>query len=151
MSGDGEDWSKDDEAARWGGWLAAAGRAVGREGTAAAAAPEAPAGLPQPAGAGPLRDGRDLLRAAHGLSVECAAGDDALLLVLGPSALPGMDPGRGVRGVLAQGLAGVRRPARHRLDVAGAGRGDGQGAARRGGKPAPTRRTGGSAGARVRC
>src|ERR671917_623648 len=119
MSGDGEDWSKDDEAARSGRGLAAAGRAVGGDGTAAAAAPEAPAGLPQPAGAGPLRDGRDLLRAAHGLPVERAEGDDDLLVLLGPPALPGMDPGRGVRGVLAQGATGLRRPARHRLDLAG--------------------------------
>src|SRR5918998_2479228 len=151
MSGDGEDWSKDEGAALSGRWLAAAGRAVGRDGTAAAAAPEAPAGLPQPAGAGPLRDGRDLLRAAHGLSVECAAGDDALLLVLRTSTLPGMGPGRGVRGVLARGAAGLRCRARHRLDVAGAGWGDGQGAARRGGKPARTRRTAANAGASARC
>src|SRR5215211_1574499 len=141
-----EDWSEEEEAARSGRRLAAAGRAMGRDGAAAAAAAEAPAGLPQPAGAGPGGDGRHLLRAAHGVPVERAPGDGHLLVLLGAPAVPGMDPRWGVRGVLARGAAGLRRPSRHRLGVAGAGRGDGQGPARRGEKPAPTRRTAASAG-----
>ena len=142
----GKDRAEADETARLGRRLAAAGRALGEDGAAAATAAEAPAGLPQPAGAGPGGDGRHLLRAADGVPVERPGKDGHLLVVLGPPALPGVDRGRGVRGVLARGAAGLRRPARHRLDVAGAGRGDGQGPARRGKKPGPIRRTGASAG-----
>src|SRR4051812_44670267 len=84
------------------GWrLPDAGRAMGQDGAAAASAAETPAGLPQPAGAGPGSNGRDLLRAADGVSVKCAARDWHLLVLLGPPALPGMAGGRCVRGVLA--------------------------------------------------
>src|SRR5919202_717541 len=109
--------------------------------------PKHPLGCHNPRG--PDRAAMDaifLLRAADGLPVERAARDDDLIVVFGAPALPGMDRGRGVRGVLARGPAGLRRPAGHRLDVAGAGRGDGQGPAGRGEKPAATRRTAASAG-----
>jgi hypothetical protein len=112
--------------------LAAAGRALGRDEAAVAAAAQASAGLPQSPGAGPGGDGRDLLRVANGLPVEGAAGDEDLLRVLGAPALPGVGGRRGVRGILARGPAGLRRAAGHRLDLVGPGRGDGQGAVGRG-------------------
>jgi hypothetical protein len=143
--------SVDHEGAGSGRRLAAAGRALGEDGAAAAATAEAPAGLPQPARAGPGGDGRDLLRAAHRLPVERAERDRHLLVVLGPPPLRGVGRGRRVPGVLAAGPAGLRRGRRHRLGVAGAGRGDGQGAAGRGEKPARTRPTGASGGRSGAC
>ena len=143
---DERDCTESEEVARSGRRLAAAGRALGRDGTAPAAAAEAPAGLPQPAGAGPGGDGRHLLCAAHGMPVERAARDDDLLVLFGAPALSGVGRGRGVRGVLARGAADLRRPSRHRLDVAGAGRGNGQGPAGWGEKPGPIRRIAASAG-----
>ena len=120
--------------------LAAAGRVVGQDGAATAATAQASAGLPQPACAGPGGDGRDLLRAAYGVPMERAEGDGPVLVVLGAPALPGVGRGRRVRGVLARTAAGLRRLERDRLGVAGAGRGDGQSAAGRGGKPDATPR-----------
>jgi hypothetical protein len=119
--------------------LAAAGRAVGEDGAAPAAAVEAPSR--QPAGGGPGGDGRHLLRVALGLPRECAVGDGHLLVLLGAPPLPGMSGRRGVRGGLAQGAAGLRRAARDRLDLASTRRSDGRGAAERGEKPAAIRPT----------
>jgi hypothetical protein len=79
------------------------------------------------------------------------SGDGHLLVLLGAPALPGVGRGRSVRGVLARGAAGLRRPSRHRLDVAGAGRGDGQGAAGRGGKTGPNPTDRGKRGVSARC
>ena len=51
------------------------------------------------------------------------------LVLLGASALPGVDRGRGARGVPASGSARPGRRGRDRLEPAGAGRGHGQGPA----------------------
>jgi hypothetical protein len=55
--------------------------------------------------AGPGGDERYLLCAAHRLSVEYAAGDKAVLVFLGAPAL--QEGTEGIRGVLAQGIAGL--------------------------------------------
>lgn len=83
--------------------------------------------------------------------VERAAGDEALLVFLGSPPLPGMDRGRGVRGVLAQGPAGLRQTAGHRLGLVGTRRRHGQGAAGWGEKPGPIPRIAASAGSSGRC
>src|SRR5215211_4716538 len=108
----------DHEGAGSGRRLAAAGRALGEDGAAAAATAEAPAGLPQPARAGPGGDGRDLLRAPYRLPVERAERDRHLLVVLGPPPLPRVGRGRGVPGVLAAGPPRLRSAPRHRLGLA---------------------------------
>jgi transposase len=72
-----------------------------------------------------------------GCPVERAARDRHLLVLLGPPPLPGVDRGRRVPRVLAPRPAGLRRGSRHRLGVAGARRGDGQGPAGWGGKTGP--------------
>src|SRR4051794_18903680 len=101
LGDDQEEWIEEDTSARPGRRLAPVGRALGQDGAAAAAPPAAPAGLPQPAGARPGRDGRNLLRAADRMSVECAARDGHLLVLLGPSPVSGMGGGRGLCSVLA--------------------------------------------------
>ena len=105
--------------------MAAGGRAVGRDGKAAATA-EAPSGLPQPACSGPHGDGRDLLRAADGMPVERAAADNPVLVLVGAPALSGMDRSGRVRGVPARRAPGLRGAGRHRLDTAATGRSDGK-------------------------
>jgi hypothetical protein len=80
---------------------------MGGDGTVAAPAAKTPAGLPQPAGAGPRGDGRHLLCAAHRLPMECVEPDDLVHLFLGASAVSGVDGGGGVRGVLVCGSAGL--------------------------------------------
>src|SRR5215217_799731 len=87
---DERDCTESEEVARSGRRLAAAGRALGQDGATAATTTATPAGLPQPAGAGPGGDGRRLLRAAHGMPVERAEGDAHLHLVLGAPPLPGV-------------------------------------------------------------
>src|SRR3954465_3167951 len=67
----------------------------------------APAGLSQPARAGPCGNGCDLLRAPHRVSLECPARDPYLLVLLGASALSGMGQGGRVRSVLARRAAGL--------------------------------------------
>src|SRR5215212_1984424 len=81
--------------------VAIAERSVVEDGTAAAGPAAASAGLSQSAGARPGGDGCDLLRAAHGMPMERAERHRDLLVVLGASAVPGMDRGRRVRDLLA--------------------------------------------------
>src|ERR1700757_1208554 len=121
------------------------------DGTAAATAAKTPAGLSQPASAGPRGDGRHLLCAAHRLSMECAEPDNSLLVVLGASAVSGVDGGGGVRDVLVCGPAGLRRTGWHRLELAGARWSDEQGAAGGGKKPVATRPIAASAGSSAHC
>lgn len=107
--------------------LSPARRSVGADGAVAAPASASSPGVPQPTDTQSQGDGRDPVRAAHRMTVERAFRHRDPLLVLGPSPVPGVDAGRGVRGVLARGPAGLRRSDRDRLDVVISGRSHGQG------------------------
>src|SRR6266540_152831 len=89
--------------------LANSGLALGAGGAAPAGAPEASAGLPQPARSRPRRDERDPLGAAHRDAMERAERDRHLPLKLRPPALSGVGAGRGLSRDLAPGTARLRR------------------------------------------
>ena len=118
--------------------LAAERRAVGQDAAAAARKAAPPAGLPQPARARPRRHGRDPVGAAHRHAVERAERHGHLLVQLGLSTISRVGGRRCVRGVLARRALGVRPAALNRLELAGTGLCDDQGAFGRGKKPAPT-------------
>ena len=65
---------------------------------------------------------------------------DDVVFVSGASAVPGMDAGGCIPETMAGRIERVRRTERVELDLAEHGRGDDQGPAGRGGKPAPTLR-----------
>src|SRR5215207_3670723 len=133
--------AEDAEAPAGAARLADTRRAVGADRAAAPTAEAAPARLSQPARGRPPRDGRHLLPAAHRVPVERALGHWALLVLLGPSTLPGVARRGCVPRAVAARADGVRRPEGHRLELARRGRCDDQGTAR-GGKPAgATRQT----------